>query len=65
MTATDALDVMTVTKSLQAISSELVLDELGEKVVSIVMANAGAQKGTLVLVKNGERFIMDKSLGGQ
>ncbi len=55
--AADVLDVVTVTQSLQAISSELVLDDLREKVVRIVMANAGAQKGALLLDKDGQLFI--------
>ncbi len=55
--AADVLDVVTVTQSLQAISSELVLDDLREKVVRIVMANSGAQRGALLLDKDGELFV--------
>ncbi|WP_089718883.1 ATP-binding protein [Candidatus Entotheonella palauensis] len=56
-TAEDALDLITVTQSLQAIASELALDELRGKVVSTIMANAGARKGILMLAKHGQLFI--------
>ena len=52
-----SLDLMTVMKAAQAISGEIVLDQLLEKLVSIVMENAGAQRGWLLLEKAGELFV--------
>jgi len=44
-----SLDVVSVMKALQSLSSEIVLDKLLEKLMAIVMENAGAQQGFLVL----------------
>ena len=48
-----ALDLATVMKASQAISSEIVLDKLLEKLTDILMENAGAQKGLLFLEEKG------------
>jgi predicted ATPase/signal transduction histidine kinase/tRNA A-37 threonylcarbamoyl transferase component Bud32 len=53
----DALDLMTVMKAAQAISSEIVLEQLIEKLLHIVVENAGAQKGLFILAKQGQLFI--------
>ncbi len=49
--ASSALDFQTVMKASQAISGELVLSTLLEKLMQIVIENAGAQRGCLILVK--------------
>lgn len=41
----------------QAISREIVLDKLLEKLMKIVIDNAGAQKGYLIFSKNQQLFI--------
>ncbi len=43
------LDLATVTRASQAISGEIVLDKLLDKMMNIVIENAGAQKGLLIL----------------
>ncbi|NJO16404.1 MAG: AAA family ATPase [Thioploca sp.] len=53
----NSLDLMTVMKASQAISSEIVLEQLIEKLLHIVVENAGAQKGLLILEKQGQLFI--------
>ncbi|HEY9853903.1 MAG TPA: AAA family ATPase [Leptolyngbyaceae cyanobacterium] len=55
------LDLMTVVKASQAISSELVLDRLLEKLMQILIENAGAQKGILLLNKEGKLSIAAES----
>ncbi|MBF0237744.1 MAG: AAA family ATPase [SAR324 cluster bacterium] len=60
------LDFMTVMKASQAISSEIILDRLLKKMMQIVMENAGAQKGALLLRKKNDWFIQaEGSVGGQ
>ncbi len=56
---TDAhqLDVATVVKASQAISSEIVLSKLLEKLMKILIENAGARLGVLVLKQEGRLFI--------
>ena len=49
-----ALDVTSMVKASQAISSEIVLDRLLSTLMKIVIENAGAQKGFLILEKEGE-----------
>ncbi|MFB2923889.1 trifunctional serine/threonine-protein kinase/ATP-binding protein/sensor histidine kinase [Aerosakkonema funiforme] len=46
-----ALDLVTVTKASQAISSEIVLDKLLSKLMHIILENVGASKGFLFLSK--------------
>jgi PAS domain S-box-containing protein len=48
------LDVETVVKASQAISSEMVLPELIEKLIRIAVENAGAERGLLILLRGGE-----------
>ncbi|HGG57430.1 MAG TPA: sensor histidine kinase, partial [Nannocystis exedens] len=52
-----SLDIATVLKSSQAISSEIVLDKLLRRLVSIVMENAGARRCVLLLDKEQNLFI--------
>jgi predicted ATPase/serine phosphatase RsbU (regulator of sigma subunit)/tRNA A-37 threonylcarbamoyl transferase component Bud32 len=49
-----SLDLNTVIKAAQAISSEIVLDKLLEKLLRLTLENAGAQQGCLLLSNQGE-----------
>jgi len=53
-----ALDLVTVTKASQAISSEIVLDKLLNKLMHILIESAGARKGLLFLEKAGELVLV-------
>lgn len=55
--SSEALDLKTVVKASQAISSEIRLDKLLAKLIKIVIENAGAQKGYLILPKQQKLFI--------
>jgi tetratricopeptide (TPR) repeat protein len=48
------LDVETVVKASQAISSEMALPRLIEKLVRIAVEHAGAERGLLILIRDGE-----------
>lgn len=56
-TGTDFLDLSTVLKASSAISSEIVLEKLLDRLLHIVLENAGAQKGCIALQRDGELFI--------
>ena len=58
------LDVETVVKASQAISSEMVLPELIEKLVRIAVENAGAERGLLILLRGGEPRIEAEATTG-
>ena len=45
------LDVATVIKASQAVSSEIVLDKLIEKLMRIAVEHAGAERGLLILLR--------------
>jgi len=49
----DTLDLATVIKASQAISGEIVLSKLLERLMKIAIENAGAEKGFLILEKAG------------
>jgi GAF domain-containing protein len=51
------LDVETVVKASQALSSEIVLSKLIEKLMRIAMEHAGAERGLLVLLRGDEPLI--------
>ena len=51
------LDLFSVIKASQAISSEIILDNLLSKMMEIVMENAGAQKGILCLQQNSSWIV--------
>ena len=53
----ETLDIATVMKASQAISSEIRIEKLLEKLIGILLENAGAQRGVLLLEKNGELFL--------
>ena len=51
------LDLDSIVKALQALSSEIHLDKLLEKLMHTVIENAGAQRGLLILEKQGQWVI--------
>ncbi|MEP6514983.1 AAA family ATPase [Microcoleus vaginatus] len=51
------LDIATVMKAYQAISGEIMLDKLLSSLMKILMENAGAQKGYLILSSQGKLLI--------
>ncbi len=51
------LDVATVVKASQAISSEIVLGKLLEKLMNILIESAGARRGVLLLKQEGQLLI--------
>ena len=51
------LDLATVMQASQAISSEIMLERLLKKLIHIFLTNAGAQRGALILEKDGELFV--------
>lgn len=53
----EPLDLNTIIKASQTISEEIRFDKLLETMIEIVMENAGAQKGFLLLEKGGNWFI--------
>ncbi|WP_177307322.1 ATP-binding response regulator [Pseudoduganella namucuonensis] len=48
------LDMLSVAKATQAISGRIVLDELVDTLMRIVLENAGAQSGAMLLVRDGK-----------
>ncbi len=52
-----ALDLESLMKASQAISSEIVLERLLKTLVQILLENTGAQSGCLILATNGELLI--------
>ncbi|MBV9387973.1 MAG: GAF domain-containing protein, partial [Chroococcidiopsidaceae cyanobacterium CP_BM_ER_R8_30] len=54
---TDVLDLMTVIKASQTLAGEIVLSKLLKKLMQITIENAGAQKGFLILNKEGSWVI--------
>lgn len=56
-TSTRLLDLATIIKATEAISSELLLNQLLDRLLHITLENAGAQKGCIVLDRDGELFI--------
>ncbi|OKH37413.1 serine/threonine-protein kinase PknK [[Phormidium ambiguum] IAM M-71] len=57
----ETLDLATVIKASQAISGEIVLSKLLERLMKIAIENAGAQKGFLLLEQAGNWFIEAES----
>ena len=53
----DTLDIGTVIKASHAISGEIRLEKLLEKLIGVLLENAGAQRGLLLLERNGELFL--------
>lgn len=59
--SSEALDFATIIKASQAISSEILLDKLLAYLMKIALENAGAQKGLLILAKEGRLLIEAES----
>ncbi|MBD0263184.1 MAG: AAA family ATPase, partial [Tolypothrix sp. Co-bin9] len=55
--ASSQLDLNSILKASQTLSSEIVLNTLLEKMMKIVLENAGAQKGYLILNQEGQWLI--------
>jgi diguanylate cyclase (GGDEF)-like protein len=53
----EALDLSTIMKSAQALSGEIVLDKLLKSIMTISLESAGAQRGFLVLIRDGHLMI--------
>ncbi|MEG4216803.1 AAA family ATPase [Microcoleus sp. Pol14C6] len=51
------LDLATVIKASGAINSEIVLEKLLKKLLHIILENAGAQKGCILLERDGQLFV--------
>jgi PAS domain S-box-containing protein len=58
------LDIETVVKASQALSSEMVLPKLIEKLVRIAVENAGAERGLVILLRGGEPRIEAEATAG-
>lgn len=56
--ATSSLDLGTVMKASQALSSEIFLDQLLAKLMNIALENAGAQRGSLIL-ESDEQLVIE------
>ena len=56
-TTSDVLDLSSVLKASQTISGEIIQSNLLEKLIKIMMENAGAQTGFLILEKDRQLFI--------
>jgi PAS domain S-box-containing protein len=63
-TSAGQLDAETVVKSSQALSSEVVLPALIEKLMGIAMEHAGAERGLLILIRDGEPWIAAEATTG-
>ena len=59
------LDLSTVIKASQAISSEIELNRLLDVLLKIIMENAGGQKGYLILENNGQLFVESTAVAHQ
>jgi len=56
-TNSQALDLLTITKASQVLTSEIKLDKLLAKLMKTVIENGGAQRGWLLLEKDNQWFI--------
>ncbi|MBW4576210.1 MAG: AAA family ATPase [Aphanothece sp. CMT-3BRIN-NPC111] len=61
----EALDLITVIKASQALAGEIVLEKLLKKLMKIVIENAGAQKGFLILNKEDSLAIEAEGAVGE
>lgn len=55
--SSDEFDMLSLTKAALAISGEIHLDKLLSKLMHVVVENAGAQKGYLVMERDGQWYI--------
>ncbi|OKH22162.1 serine/threonine protein kinase [Hydrococcus rivularis NIES-593] len=53
----ETLDLYSVVKASQAISQEIILDKLLDKLMKIIIENAGAQTGFLILSREGKLIV--------
>jgi predicted ATPase/signal transduction histidine kinase len=58
----EQMDVLSIVKASQAISGEIVIDNLLRKLVEVVMEQAGAQKGYVLLCRKGQLAIEAEAL---
>ncbi len=56
-TLSEEFDLLSVIKTIQAVSSEIVLEKLFDRLVFIAMENAGAQRGCLILKRDGGLWV--------
>jgi predicted ATPase/signal transduction histidine kinase len=63
-TSTSALDLISVIEASQALSEEIELDALLSKLMHIVIENAGANKGALILDNSGTGEIVAQCISG-
>jgi predicted ATPase/signal transduction histidine kinase len=63
--ALDLLDLAAVIKASQALSGEIQLDQLLAKLMQVVIENAGADQGTLLLNSSGKLEIVARCLNSQ
>lgn len=61
----EKLDLASVQKASQTISGEIHLDKLLEKLMTIVIANAGAQRGFLLLNDENGFFVEGEAIAGE
>jgi histidine kinase len=61
---TGNIDLETVLKASSALSGEIILPKLLKKMMQIILENAGAQTGFLIMEKNGERYIESEIKAG-
>src|SRR5260221_14676034 len=64
-TSVGQLDIDTVIKSSQALSSEIDLPKLIEKLMRIALEHAGAERGLLILLRDDEPQIEAEATTGQ
>ncbi len=62
---TGNLDYLSIIKSTQVLSSEIILSKLLEKLMRILLENAGAQRGLLMIEREGQMFIEAEGLSTQ
>ncbi|WP_437784305.1 AAA family ATPase [Sorangium sp. So ce1097] len=56
--STESFDAATVVRAMQAVASENVLDRLLDRLMRSVVTNAGAQRGALILERDGKLVIV-------
>ncbi|MCP4353269.1 MAG: AAA family ATPase [Desulfobacterales bacterium] len=61
-TGSTSLDLTSVMKASRAVSGEIVLDNLLKKLMRLLIENAGAQKGFLILEQDAQLFIKAKGV---
>jgi PAS domain S-box-containing protein len=63
--ADQPIDVATVVQASQTLSGEMLLPGLIERLLKIVLQNAGAERGVLILIRDGEPRIEAEAVTGQ